>query len=338
MARSSSERRLQSDLEPTLVDYAREVLATEAAAIRSVMERIGPSFEQAVDLVLATRGRIVVSGMGKAGIIAQKLSATFSSTGTPSLFLHPAEALHGDIGRVVQGDVVIAISNSGETEELTHLLPSLRRLGTPLIAITGYGHSTLARAADAVLDIGNIEEACPMGLAPTASAAALLAMCDALAMTVLRQRPFTHEDFALNHPGGKLGARLKKVGEVMRQGAQNPLVREDAPLAEAISVMTRTPGRPGCTSVVDAEGRLVGLFTDGDLRRLIQAGAIDFAKPVGDVMTRDPRTIDPDTNAYDAARIMRERQFDQVPVVDDLHRPVGLLDVQDLLAARLLES
>lgn len=318
-------------------DYAREVLETEARAIASMVGRIGPSFLDAVERVLACRGRVVVTGMGKAGFVAQKLSATFASTGTPSHYLHPAEALHGDLGRVVGDDLVIALSNSGETEELNRLLPALRRLGTPLVAITGRAGSTLGQAASVVLDIGNIEEACPMGLAPTASAVALLAMGDALAMAVLRERPFTHEDYAANHPGGKLGRDLRKVSEVMRTGERNPLVPHTATLREALATMTCTPGRPGATSVVDAEGRLLGVFTDGDLRRLVEAREVDFEAPVVRVMTRGPRTVGPELLARDAARVLREKQIDQVPVVDAAGRPIGLLDVQDLLAAQLLE-
>jgi arabinose-5-phosphate isomerase len=316
--------------------YAAQVLETEASAIRSVVSRLGPSFERALQLILGCRGRVVVTGIGKAGFIAQKLSATFASTGTPSHFLHPAEALHGDLGRVVRDDVIIALSNSGESEEIIRLLPALKRLEIPLISITGREASTLGKASAVVLDIGNIEEACPMGLAPTASAVALLALGDALAMSVLRARPFTTEDYAWNHPGGKLGQKLRKVGEVMRQGPHNPIVAEHAPLSDAISVMTKTPGRPGATNIVDAAGQLVGIFTDGDLRRKIEEGFKDFNAPVGEVMTRAPRTVSPELLAVDAAKVLREKQIDQVPVVDSEGRPVGLLDVQDLLAARIL--
>jgi arabinose-5-phosphate isomerase len=326
-------------LEPlSAQDYARQVLEIEAGAIMSMLPRIGPSFDVAIRLVLACRGRIVVTGMGKAGFIAQKLSATFASTGTPSLYVHPAEALHGDLGRITREDVIIAFSNSGETDELTRLLPALKRLETPIVAITGRGASSLAQAADVVLDIGNIDEACPMGLAPTASAVALLAMGDALAMAVLRERPFTSEDYALNHPGGNLGQRLKKVSDVMRKGLQNPITFADASLSEAIGIMTTTPGRPGATNIVDGEGRLLGILTDGDLRRLIQEGHTDFSVPVREVMTRSPRTVSEHILAVEAAQVLREKQIDQVPVVDAEHRPVGLLDVQDLLAARLLED
>lgn len=318
------------------VAHARQVLKTETEAIESVLNSLGPSFDEAVEIVLACKGRVVVTGMGKAGFIAQKLSATFASTGTPSLYIHPAEALHGDLGRVTPEDAIIAFSNSGDTDEVARMLPPLKRIGVPIIAITGRTDSTLASAATAVLDYGNVEEACPMGLAPTASAIAMLAMGDALAMAVLHERSFTEEDYALNHPGGHIGQRLRKVSEVMRSGKQNPVIADDATLAEAISVMTRTPGRPGATSIVDGLGRLVGIFTDGDLRRLIEGGLSDFSTPITDSMTRGPRTVKPEMLVLDAAQILREKQIDQVPVVDERMRPVGLLDVQDLLAARIV--
>lgn len=320
-----------------VLQSAREVFEAESRAIASLADRLDASFERAVELVIACRGRVVVSGMGKAGFIARKLSATFASTGTASHFLHPAEAHHGDLGRVVPGDLFIALSNSGETEELNQLLPSVARLGVPVMALTGRSDSTLARAAKVVLDIGRVGEACPLGLAPTTSAVALLAMGDALAMAVMAQRAFSPEDYAANHPGGQLGRRLRKVSEVMRTGDRNPVVPERATLGEAIGVMTRTPGRPGATSVVDDDGRLTGLFTDGDLRRLVEEGRIDFSISMSEVMTRKPRAVSPDMLAWDAAQVLRDKQIDQLPVVDAQERPVGLLDVQDLLAAQLFD-
>jgi arabinose-5-phosphate isomerase len=337
MARRTPEPVTVTSETPTAaISYAREVLETEAAAIRSVIGRLGPSFDQAVEIVLGCKGRLVVTGMGKAGFIAQKLSATFASTGTPSHYVHPAEALHGDLGRVTRDDVLIAFSNSGETDEITRLLPALKRLGLPIIAITGHAGSSLGNVADAVLDIGDIEEACPMRLAPTASAVAMLAMGDALAMSVLRERPFTLDDYAATHPGGKLGQKLLKVGEVMRKGPRNPMIADSSSVIDAIGLMTLAPGRPGATSIIDGLGRLVGIFTDGDLRRLIQKGLSDFTGPVTDVMTRGPRTVRAEMLVLDAAQLMREKEIDQVPVVDEHNRPVGLLDVQDLLAARIL--
>lgn len=324
-----------TSLDPDARLIAREVLRAEANAIAAIAHRLDERFDEAVDLVVGCRGRVIVTGMGKAGFVAQKMSATFASTGTYSHYLHPGEAHHGDLGRVAPDDVVVALSNSGETDEVNELLPALERLSVPVIAVTGRAQSTLGRKATLLLDIGPTEEACPLGLAPTTSAVALLAMGDALAMAVMRKRAFTREAYANNHPGGQLGRRLRKVQEVMRTGEHNPVVPERASLGEAIGVMTRTPGRPGATSVVDDEGRLTGLFTDGDLRRLVEAGRIDFLAPIASVMSRSPCAVTPQTLAWDAARTLRERQFDQVPVVDERGRPVGLLDVQDLLAAQL---
>jgi arabinose-5-phosphate isomerase len=317
------------------VAYARGVLRVEASAIEQLCARIDGAFSEAVARIFDCDGRVVVTGMGKAGFIAQKISATFASTGTPSLFLHPAEALHGDLGRVVPGDLVVALSNSGETEEILRLLPALKRLSTPIIALTGGQRSSLAHAADVVLEIGPVPEACPLGLAPTASTAALLALGDALAMTVLHRRGFSPEQFAELHPAGALGRRLVRVREVMRTGAANPTVPSSASVRETAAVMS-TVGRPGAASVIDEAGRLVGIFTDGDLRRLVQLDDNDFTRPVSAVMGRNPRTIGPEDWATTAAEILREGQIDQLPVVDDLGRPVGLLDIQDLLAARLL--
>ena len=320
--------------EKDLLDYGRMVLATEARALSGL--RLDDTFAQAVKWILACKGRVVVTGMGKPGFMAQKLSATLASTGTPSIYIHPAEAAHGDLGRVSRDDLLVALSNSGETEEILRLLPAVRRIGARVVAITGDRVNPLARAADLAIPIGDIDEACPMGLAPTASTAALLAVADALAMTVLKNRPFDREGYALYHPGGKLGRGLMQVREVMRQGESNPTIRESARLSEAVAVMTQTPGRPGATSVVDGRGKLVGIFTDGDLRRLVERGEIDFLAPVAKVMCRNPRTVRPEALVLDAARVLRQARVDQVPVVDAEGRPVGLLDVQDLLAARIL--
>ena len=252
-----------------LLTISREVLAAEARAIQGVSARLNGGFVQAVRLLLACEGQVVVTGMGKPGFIAQKISATLASTGTPSIYLHPAEAVHGDLGRVSRRDVVVALSNSGATEELLRMLPALRRIGAKVIAVTGDAGSKLAEGADVVLDIGRIEEACPLGLVPTASTAALLAVGDALAMTLVKLKQFTSDEYAVFHPGGKLGRSVMRVFEVMRAGKANPVVSEEAPLHEVVVVMTNTPGRPGAANVVDAGGRLVGIFTDGDLRRLV---------------------------------------------------------------------
>jgi arabinose-5-phosphate isomerase len=336
---ATSRRRLTSVARPALkqdiVDYAREVIRAEAAAVAQLAGRLNGAFARAVEMVLACQGRVVVTGMGKPGFIAQKISATFASTGTPSHYVHPAEALHGDLGRLVPGDLVLALSNSGETDELVRLLPSLRRLGAPIIALTSGPRSALADAADTVLEIGPVPEACPLGLAPTASTVALLAMGDALCMAVQQKRGFSPEQFASLHPGGALGRQLLRVREVMRTGARNPTVPWTTSLRETAAVMTRTEGRPGAASVVDAQGKLIGIFTDGDLRRLVQKGEIDFSRPVSAVMGKSPRTVGPDDLAQVGAEMLRNTQVDQLPVVDAEGRPVGLLDVQDLLSARL---
>jgi len=242
--------------------------------------------------------------------------------------------VHGDLGRIARGDVVLALSNSGSTEEIIRLLPALRRLGASIVAITGNVQSALARGADLALDIGPIDEACPMGLVPTASSAALHAVGDALAMTLLKYRRFTSEEYALIHPGGKLGRSLMRVFEVMRSGDANPLVRDTATLSDAVVVMTNTSGRPGAACVVDRHGKLVGIFTDGDLRRMVERGQTNFEVEVKSVMCRQPRCVQPDELALTAAARMREAKVDQLPVVDGAGRAVGLLDIQDLLAAR----
>ena len=320
--------------EKALLAYGRVVLDTEAGAIgRLSLDR---SFAEAVEWVLACKGHVVVTGMGKPGFVAQKISATLASTGTPSIYLHPADAAHGDLGRVSRRDVFVALSNSGETEEILRLLPAVKRIGARIIAVTRDRVNPLARAAGLVVSVGDIEEACPMGLAPTASTAALLAIGDALAMTVLNNRPFDRDEYALYHPAGKLGRGLMKVRELMHDGEDNPVVRDDEPLSKAVAVMTQTSWRPGATSVVDGRGLLVGIFTDGDLRRLVERGTADPRTPVGRLMGRNPRTVRPEAMVTEAARVLREAQVDQVPVVDGGGRPVGLLDVQDLLAARIL--
>jgi len=327
--RSTAARRARA-----LVAYGRMVLDTESRAIQSL--NLDGRFAEAVEWILGCKGQVVLTGIGKPGFVAQKISATLASTGTHSIYLHPAEAAHGDLGRLSRADVLIALSNSGESEEILRLLPAVKRIGARIVAITRDDQNPLARASDLVLAIGDVEEACPMGLAPTASTAALLAVGDALAMAVLENRPFGREDYALYHPGGKLGRHLMKVHELMRGGDANPLVRATAPLKEAVAVMTRTPGRPGAATVVDARGRLLGVFTDGDLRRLVERQQVDFDAPVASVMTRNPRTVRPEERLLEAARVMREARIDQVPVVDAAGRAVGLLDVQDLLAARIL--
>jgi arabinose-5-phosphate isomerase len=317
----------------TRLEAAAEVIRAEARTIARLEERLGPSFEQAVDMVLACQGMVVVTGMGKAGQIGQKISATFASTGTPSHWLHPSEALHGDLGRVRAQDVVLAISNSGETAEIKALVPVARKMGAAILAMTGNATSTLATHADCVLDIGPTDEACPMGLAPTASTSAMLALGDALTMVVLRERGFSREDYARYHPAGSLGRRLLRVEEVMRRGAELPLVREGTDLRDVLLTMSRTPGRPGAALVTDAEGRLTGIFTDGDLRRVLAKGG-ELSGPVDDSMGRNPKTVEPNRLVDEAERLLKEHKIDQIAVIDGDGRPIGLLDVQDVLDIR----
>ncbi|MFH1857640.1 MAG: KpsF/GutQ family sugar-phosphate isomerase [Candidatus Omnitrophota bacterium] len=314
--------------------HAKDVLKIEAAAIRSLIPRLNESFEKAVRMLLAVKGRIVVTGMGKPGIIGQKLSATLSSTGSPSLWLHPAEAFHGDLGRVTKSDVVIALSNSGETEELIKLLPLVKKIGAALIAMTGNPRSTLAKYSDCVLDVAIKREACPLGLAPTASTTAMLAMGDALSAEVQRRRRFKAEDFAFYHPGGNLAKKLIKVKDLMRVGKANPVVRENATVRAALFAITRA--RAGSASIVDRRGRLIGIFTDGDLRRHLEEEPNVAKVKVHSVMTPRPLTVGPEKLASEALRLLEEKRIDELPVVDERRRPVGLLDVQDLLRAGLV--
>ncbi len=314
------------------IERARDIVEREAAAVRQVADRIGAEFLRVLDRILGLRGRVVTAGMGKAGFIAQKVSATLASTGTPSIFLHPAEAIHGDLGRVDPGDLLLAFSKSGETQELLVMLPHVKAVGVPLVAITQSAESTLGRHSDIVLELGRIDEAGPYGLAPSASTTAMLALGDALALVVQEGRRFGPDEFARFHPGGDLGRRLMKVGELMRTGDRNPRVCTGATVLEAIEVMTRTPGRPGATSVVDHDGRLLGFFTDGDLRRLIEHGlANPRERRIDEAMTQNPRSILPDTFALEALALLHQFRVDQLPVVDGHGRLLGLLDVQDLL-------
>ena len=310
---------------------AKEVLRIESQAITGLLSRIGKDFQRSVDLMVACQGRVIVTGMGKAGLIGQKISSTMASIGTPSFWLHPAEAIHGDMGRITRQDLVLALSNSGETEELTRLLPILKRIGAKLIAITANRKSTLAKHSDAVLDVSVDREACAMNLAPTSSTTAMLAMGDALAVVVSEEKGFKPSDFALLHPGGQLGRRLLlKVKDLMRTGASHPVVREAAPVKAVLLAITKA--RAGSATVVDSRGRLAGIFTDGDLRRHLDAvRLVDL--PVAKVMTRNPKTIDQERLAEEALQLLREYRIDDLVVINARRAPVGLLDVQDLLKA-----
>jgi arabinose-5-phosphate isomerase len=318
-----------------VIKRAKEVLDIESSAIQSLKSRLGVNFRRALDLIFKTKGRVVVSGMGKTGIIAQKFSATLSSTGTPSLFLHSVEAVHGDLGRVTSDDVVVIISNSGSSDEIKQLLPLLKKIGAKIIALTGNTKSILAQYSDAVLDVSVKKEACPLGLAPTASTTATLAMTDALAVCLLELKGFKEKDFAFYHPGGLLGKRLiLKVEDLMRTGKANPVASQERTVSQVLVKITHA--RAGSASIIDKKGRLVGIFTDGDLRRHIESDDKLPRRKIKEVMTRNPLTVTKDRLAAEAMHLLKERKIDEVPVIDKDRRPVGLLDVQDLLKAGLV--
>lgn len=316
-----------------LLEHARSVLRQESAGIARLAELLDDSFLQAVEMTRSCRGMVVVTGMGKSGLIAAKISATLASTGTRSYFLHPAEAVHGDLGRIYHEDVVIALSRAGSTEEVVRLLPAIKHIGARLIAVTAEPESPLAEHADVCLQIGPVVEACPLGLAPTTSTSAMLALGDALALTVMLLKSFSKGDFARFHPAGTLGRKMLRVREVMRSGRENPTIRSGSTLSQALAAMTET--RAGAVTVVDARGAVIGFYTDGDLRRNVMRDhqGLQIEKlTVDQVMTAEPLTIGPEHLASEALRLMKERQFDQILVVDEHRLPLGLLDVQDLLA------
>jgi len=316
-------------------EIARRVLEIESAAILDLLPRIGEGFDAALEILLGCPGRVVVMGVGKSGLIGQKVSATFASTGTPSLFLHPAEAIHGDLGRIVKGDVTLAISYSGETEELLALLPSMKRLGVPLVSATGNPASTLATASDVHLDVSIRQEACPLGLAPTASTTAALAMGDALAMALLERRGFTVEDFADLHPGGRLGRKLLRVEDVMRRGDEVPRVQEDTLMKDVLFEMTRK--RLGMTTVEDAAGRLAGMISDGDLRRQMERyGYTLLDHRAGECMTREPVRIRRRELATRALDVMEQRKITSLLVIDDDGRTEGVLHLHDLWKTEMI--
>ena len=322
--------------EATVVRTARRVLAIEAQAITDLGERIDGAFTHACTLMLACRGRIVVSGMGKSGHVARKIAATLASTGTPAFFVHPAEASHGDLGMITPGDVMLALSNSGETDELLTILPLVKRMGVSTIAMTGKPESRLARLAEIHLDVSVRQEACPLNLAPTASTTVALALGDALAVALLEQRGFTSEDFAATHPAGQLGRRLLvRISDVMHTGADLPKVGPEATVTQALVEMSRT--RLGLTAVVSADDCLLGVFTDGDLRRALDDTEIDLRHtPVSELMTRGGKRISAERLAVEAASMMEEHQINALLVVDATDRLVGALNFHDLLRARVV--
>jgi arabinose-5-phosphate isomerase len=314
----------------TSLDAGRRVLDIEARAVQALVQRLDGGFSEAVDLLYDCKGKVVVSGMGKSGLIGQKIAATLASTGTPSFFLHPAEGLHGDLGMLARGDVLITISNSGETQEILQLLPFMERMGIPVMAIVGRMSSTLAKNSTVALDVSVAEEACPMGLAPTASTTATLAMGDALAVALLEKRGFKEEDFAQFHPGGTLGRRLLvKVRDVMHVGKEFPQVRDTVSASEAILEMSAK--KLGMTTVVDQVGALTGIITDGDLRRFLQQGG-DFSNTTaGSLASHDPKLIGPDELAAKAVEMMERYSITTLVVADRVERIVGVVHLHDLL-------
>jgi arabinose-5-phosphate isomerase len=311
------------------LETGRRVLEIEARAIAELIGRLDQEFEHAVETILACRGRLVVAGMGKSGLIGQKISATFSSTGTPSFFLHPAEALHGDLGRLVPNDVLMALSYGGETEELLRLLDTVKRLAIPLILLTGKPSSTLAQASDVVIDVSISEEACPLGLAPTASTTAMLAVGDALAMALLEKRGFKEEDYAALHPGGGLGVRLRRVENVMHTGDGIPRVQPSTTLPDVIYEISKK--KLGHTAVVDGKGRLAGVISDGDLRRFFQReGNRALEHSAADLMTRTPATIGRKELATRALNVMESRRITSLMVVDEEGHLEGVVHIHDL--------
>ncbi len=318
-----------------MLKRAKEVINIEAAAVKGLLKHLDRNFERAVTLMAQCQGRVIVTGMGKTGVVGRKISATLSSTGTPSVFMHSAEAVHGDLGQVTFKDVLIVISQSGETEETTRLLPLIKKIGAQTIAITGNTHSTLAKYSDVVLNVGVKQEGCPLGLAPMASTTATLVMGDALAACLIDRKKFRKEDFALFHPGGSLGRRLLlKVEDIMRKDSHLAKVHFSMKVQGVLLAITKA--RCGCACVVDQKGRLEGIFTDGDLRRHLEQDLKVLSRSVKDVMTKNPRAIGKDKLAAEAFEILKTKKIDELPVVDKNHKLVGLVDVQDLLKAGIV--
>lgn len=316
-----------------MLKHAQDVLRMEAEAILELVPRVDANFAAAISLILECSGRTVITGMGKSGIIGRKMAATFASTGTPSFYLHPAEGIHGDLGMVTADDVVIALSNSGETGEILNILPSLRRIGAKIIAMVGNANSTLAKNADVVLDVGVEKEACPLGLAPTSSTTAALAYGDAIALALLQKRNFTASQFAVFHPGGSLGRKLLlTVGNIMHKGDENPLVSADTTVQEALFVITDKG--LGAVSVVDEEGKMLGVLTDGDIRRGLSKGVDFLQRSVADLMTKAPKYITADKLAAQALHLMESNQpkpITVLPVLDENKVVIGLLHMTDLV-------
>ncbi len=318
-----------------VLQRAKSVITAELEAISQLKERLGSEFVDAVDMLAKCKGRVIVCGMGKTGLIGRKIAATLSSTGTPSFWLHSAEALHGDLGQVTKIDVMILISHSGETDETKSLLPLLKKIGIKSIAITGNPRSSLGRYCDIVLNVAVKKEGCPLGLAPMASTTATLVIGDALAACLIDKKNFRREDFAFYHPGGSLGRNLLlRVADIMRTGSQYAKVKPSSSVKDVLFAITKA--RCGSACVIDPKGKLVGIFTDGDLRRHLKNGSLFLQQKVEMVMTKDPATIAQDHLAAEAMCLLQQRRIDEVPVVDEKGKSVGLLDVQDLLKAGIV--
>lgn len=319
----------KSITEISTIERAKEVLRIEASGILELVDRIDKNFERAVDMLYQCKGRVVVTGIGKPGIIGRKIQATFASTGTPSLWMHPVEAVHGDMGMVIKDDVVLVISNSGETEELVRLVPLIKKIGAKLIVFTGDPNSTLAKHADIYLDISVSREACKLGLIPTSSTTAALAMGDALAVSLLEKKGFDLKDYAFYHPGGVIGRKLLKVKDLMRSGASHAIVDKGTLVKDVLLAITKA--RAGSATVIDTKGRVCGIFTDGDLRRHLERDPLITTRPVSNVMSKNPVTVHMDVLAFSALRIIKEKKFDELLVVDNNNKPVGVVDEKDLL-------
>ncbi len=316
------------------LEYGRSIIREEITALSCVAEMLDARFLRAVDTILELQpgSRIVVSGIGKAGFIAMKLSGTLASIGFPSFYLHPADAVHGDLGRFTKHDIALLLSNSGETSEVLRLLPALKQTGSYIISMTSCATSTLGRHSDLVLEMGKFPEAGPLGLAPTTSTTAMLALGDALAMTLVYRKGFTREEFAAFHPGGDLGRSLMLISEIMRTGDAHCVLHFATITRKGLHSITETRGRPGAAAIVDDNGMLIGIFTDGNLRRHLEQDTSFLDKPIGETCSRNPLTVMPTQLAQEASRIIQERKVDQLIVVDEAQAPVGLVDIQDLLA------
>ena len=323
------------------IEFGRQVIEVEAGAVARLAKGLDESFSRAAGMMLQCQGTVLTSGVGKAGHVARKLSATLASTGTPSHFLSAADAVHGDLGSIRQGDIVLILSASGESDEILRLLSLVKKLGHPVIAITSSSANSVGKSADVVLAMGKIEEACPLGLAPSASTTAMMALGDALALTVMKLRKFSAEDFALFHPAGQIGRQLIRVKEAMtfRRGENLPVAADSLTVGQVLHEVSTIKRRSGAVILIDAKGKLSGIFADSDLRRLLETAGDESVlnQPIGRVMTHSPKRINENALASDAMAILRQYRIDELPVVDDEDRPVGLIDVQDLVMLRMLD-